>query len=443
MAAAAGAAAAVAAAGEPIVEVLDALELASLVRRTPTLDGAVPLRAAQACVPLLEGNAYGLHVRLSRALVLERRLGRAPRVRAEDPRVDERLSAARKAALPRLVAQGLVSPAWARAFERSLAFEQGGVLHVFTGLLVRPPAGAWLRVGTSANRRSTFYDLDEVFVPDEGGFVPLVLSLRPRVAGPLRLDAEVATLSCVVPDRAAEAGPLTRAAAEAHATFYDAAYFAHKKGQSTRKYRKLAPDRARAAEDDGRPIRVVEAGPVAYALARRDRVLSAHAATPGRSASGGVTAIDFLPLLPFEAAWDGLSLTLSYDRAELATKARALEEAWASTLGRAFVDEHRGALLYLTKYFTQHPPGEPHFFVKPWAFVHTPPGWSSLVDGPLGEGFEVMRGVVQTDWFHAAPAVFRVFAARSRVGMRAPIVSVLPFPRSLASPSARAVGWPA
>jgi class 3 adenylate cyclase len=46
--------------------------------------------------------------------------------------------------------------------------------------------------------------------------------------------------------------------------------------------------------------------------------------------------------------------------------------------------------------------------VKPWAFTQTPAGWSSLLDGLHGDGYDVMRGVVSTDRFFATPAVFRV-----------------------------------
>src|SRR5262249_51109484 len=50
-----------------IGEVLDILGgLVRLTRRSPTLDGSVPLRVARACLPLLEGNAYGLQLVLTR-----------------------------------------------------------------------------------------------------------------------------------------------------------------------------------------------------------------------------------------------------------------------------------------------------------------------------------------------------------------------------------------
>jgi hypothetical protein len=71
--------------------------------------------------------------------------------------------------------------------------------------------------------------------------------------------------------------------------------------------------------------------------------------------------------------------------------------------------------------------------VKPWALTATPPGWSCLLDGIHGDGYDVLRGVVATDVFHATPAVFRVHreGAAVRVAEDAPLLRVIPVPRSL------------
>ena len=95
-------------------------------------------------------------------------------------------------------------------------------------------------------------------------------------------------------------------------------------------------------------------------------------------------------------------------------------------------DRHPGALLYLTKYFTPHPPGEPNFFVKPASLLETSPGVSTLLDGVCGAGYDVLRGVVRTDGFHATPAVFQVAPGRSiAVARGTPLVEMFPIPRDL------------
>jgi hypothetical protein len=409
-----------------------------LERRGPTIEGSVAVRAAQACVPFLEGNAFGLQLSTRHPIVIERRLGRSAKITSLE---GAQLSTLHAAALPRLVAHGHVGERWARGFEKSPLHESRGILRLFTGLLVRAPEGSWLRISATANRRSVAYEIDEVFVAPEDGLVPLVLSIRPRLDGPLRLDGEIATLALVQPGLAIEEKDLEgdRAIGEAHASFYDPAYFSTKKGDTTRKYKRLVAHATKDAEDAA--SRVVRAGPVSYAIETRDACLTRdHLAPVARSP--GVRVIGFDSLLAFDVAWDGMSVTIDFDREALARHARSLERTWTGVYGARFMEEHRGALLYLTKYFTPHPHGEAHFFVKPWAFVATPPGISSLVEGMHGEGWDVLRGVVATDMFHAAPAVFLLRRAGERVRVREGqrLVDVIPFPRALDT-KVRTVEW--
>jgi hypothetical protein len=412
-----------------MIEVLEAFALATLTRRSATLDGSVPVRAAQACVPLLEGNAYGLQLRLSRPITIERRLGRKPRVIGE---------LAHAAALPRLVAHGYVGEAWRRAFADGPLFEHRGVLYLFTGLLARASAATVLRVSANANRRNLLFDVDPVLISDDA-LTPIVLPIRTK-ASTLRLDGELATLGAFQPDRAIERVHLRDApdAGRAHVEFYDAQYFANKKGESTKKYRKLVSKLD--DEPDQGPTRVVEAGPVALSIERLDRFLSPTSPTPVRR-DVGVSSVGFDALLSFEATFDGHALHVTRDEALLARDVRKLERLWNEVYGEGFVQKHRGALFYLTKYFTPHPHGEPHFFVKPWAFVQTPEGVSSLIEGALGDGWEVMRGVVATDVFHAAPAVFRVHRVGVPVRVRegARLINLLPIPRAMLEPRTRAL----
>ena len=70
--------------------------------------------------------------------------------------------------------------------------------------------------------------------------------------------------------------------------------------------------------------------------------------------------------------------------------------------------------------------------MKPWAFTETPRGWSSVLDGIRGEGYDVMRGVVWTDRFHATPAVFDVVPMRVvKVPLGAPLLEVFAIPRNI------------
>ncbi len=136
--------------------------------------------------------------------------------------------------------------------------------------------------------------------------------------------------------------------------------------------------------------------------------------------------------MSFTAHFDGNTLAIEPDRKALALGASAIRAELEAALGEGFDVLHKGAVLYLTKYFTPHPNGEPHFFVKPWAFTSTPRGWSTEIEGMRGDGWDVMRGVVWTDRFHATPAVFAMQASRRvRIAEGAPLLDALAVPRSV------------
>ncbi|MGK3973032.1 hypothetical protein WMF38_15140 [Sorangium sp. So ce118] len=467
---------AVAAAGEACFEVLDALGLCRLTRRTGDLDGAVPLRVAKACVPLLEGNAFGLQIALARPIEVQRRLGSLRAEPAGEGR--EALLRAHRAALPRLVSQGFLAPegAWHRALRGGLAWAcRTGLgpprLRLWTGLLVRPDPGVWLRVAGAANRRNVLIEVSEAYLADESAFVPLVVELRLRDEAPrsLRLEGEIGCIAPVRPDVEIEACALADApeVGRAHADFYDARYFAVKKGEVTRKYRRLVGGKAGAGDRKARAgegsaggaggavgavgavgaggagsaggasaarARLVVAGPGAPEIDEVAEVTTAAGPDPVPWRGGArLASVVVRNAVPFRATFDGHTLAVAPEAPRLAEGAAAVERTFAQVYGDDFLAENRGALWYLTKYFTPHPPGEPHFFVKPWAFTRTPPGWSSLLEGVHGDGYDVMRGVVATDAFFATPAVFHVrrIGAPIEVPEGAPLLRVLPIPRDL------------
>ncbi|WP_441287983.1 hypothetical protein ACSRUE_38935 [Sorangium sp. KYC3313] len=458
---AAAAAVVVAAAGDARFEVLDALGLCRLTRRTGDLDGAVPLRVAKACVPLLEGNAFGLQITLARPIEVRRRLGSLRAEPAGEHR--EALARAHRAALTRLVSQGFLAPegAWHRALRGGLAWTcRKGLgpprLRLWTGLLVRPDPGLWLRVAGAANRRNALIEVSEAYLADDGAFVPLVVELRVRDEAPqrLQLEGEIGCIAPVLPDVQIEACSLADApeVGRAHAEFYDARYFAVKKGQVTRKYRRLVAgtaggrnasaggESAGGESADGESagparVRLVVAGPAAPEITEVTEVTTAAGPdpVPWRGGARRLASIVVRNAVPFRATFDGHTLAVAPDAPRLADGAAAVERTFAQTFGDDFIAANRGALWYLTKYFTPHPPGEPHFFVKPWAFTWTPPGWSSLLDGVHGDGYDVMRGVVATDAFFATPAVFHVrrLGAPIEVPEGAALLRIVPIPRDL------------
>lgn len=405
-------------------EVLDALGWCRLHRRAADLDGSIPLRAARACVPLLEGNAYGWQLGAVRPIAITRR-------RASWILADDAMMRAARACIPYLAAHGYLHGQWPTLLaDGPLSSARGfaGALGWWTGLLVRAGA-APLRVTHAGNRRSRDVDLDDVVVTEPTRWVPLVLELRPRDNASFRLGAEIATLAPVSSAVPLQVATLAehRAFGEAHLGFFDRAYFDDKRVGPTKKYRGLlaqaADERSTATGAEQVAIAAL-AGPTAVTLETASRV---HGADGPAAGDGAVRRFVVRNLVGFTARDDGLAVHIEPDRGALDRLAGAIEATWRAVFGAAVVDQHRGALWYLTKYFTPHVAGEPHFFVKPPALFSTPAGWSLLVDGIHGRGYDVMRGVVRTDRFHAAPAVFALDrGATVEVSAGTPLCRLLP-----------------
>jgi hypothetical protein len=425
---------------EPALEVLDALGgLCRLERRDRTLDGSVPLRVVQGCVPFLEGNAFGFQVVLTKELLLERRLRGWGVVTSP---LGGQLELRLQGAIPRLRTQGFLGASWARVLSRGVLWSEGNPFHpklrLWTGLLVRPLGGLWLRLSSPTNRRNVRVSMEPLYFHDGEGFTPLVMDFEPVGSGHLRLAGEIATIAPVAPRATFDVLPLARApeVGEAHGAFYDAAYFRTKKGDITRKYRKLVGHQPEVEAPGAASCRLIEAGPSEYEVREVGPFLGSNASSPTptpEQGQGRLQEVIFRNLIPFRVSYDGHTVAVDPDREALEAGARAVERCFAEALGPAFPKEHQGALWYLTKYFTPHPAGEAHFFVKPWSFVTTPPGWSCLLDGIHGGGYDILRGVVSTDLFHATPAVFWLHQLHTSIEVPRgkPLLRVLPVPRAL------------
>lgn len=466
--------------------VADALDgLFRLERRSPTLRGSVPLRVAQACVPLLQGNAFGWQVVLPDKWPLVR----GPLGWSLDL-ADDALASLRQRyqqGLARALSAGwlqtgspwhqfLMENALFLTAQRRLGRQPQLVL--WTGLFVQPDRGLGLRLLSVGNRRSHSFLLQEALYasndvspspspspsPKDGSLIPLCLQLslasEARRSPRLLLGGELACLA-VMPLSSTFA---VRSLAEckevgrAHCAFFDASYFRHKEGSATRRYRKQVqvrpkdspawppPPTTSSSEDAWGPRlngEVIVAGPTEFELVAEDHVITPSGPQPTLRSPHAprLQHVMFRNLIDFSAHFDGASVRIDFDSDDLAKKAQPLWQAFRRLYGAAFVEQHPGALLYLSKYFTTHPPGEPHFFVKPWAFTRTDAGCSVLVDGYPGSGYEVLRGVIACDQFHATPAVFSVQRSDEalQIAARTPLLRVWALPRPLLSTAYRTI----
>ena len=222
--------------------VADALDgLFRLERRSPTLRGSVPLRVAQACVPLLQGNAFGWQLVLPQKWSLRR--GSLGYTLDLD---DDTLAGLRQRyqqGLRRALSAGWLRDGgpWHRFLTEQALFlapprrlGRKPVLTLWTGLLVRPERGLGLRLLAVGNRRSHSWLLSETLYaatesatesatasPGDPGLIPLCLSLSlsPAAQGSARvpLGGELACLAVMPEYREMGYGDQLRSHVEARA----------------------------------------------------------------------------------------------------------------------------------------------------------------------------------------------------------------------------------
>jgi hypothetical protein len=369
------------------IEVLDALGAFTLARRDGTLGGSVPLRAAQACSPMLEGNAYGLHLAPTKPFTLRRTFRGLV--------ADDTFVRACKAVVPILRVRGLLTDDEAKRASLGIVRRKGSY-ELFTGLLVKSPKNVLLRLLSAQARASKALGIEPVTLSCAERLTPLFVRFSARAGlSLLRLESELATLAPIsephIPVEEAD-DDAREALLRTHAAFYDRAYFdAKAQGEVTRKYRRMV---ARSQNHAGASVEAPHATLASFGVG----VLQPDE-------SGAILA---RAPFDFEAMFDGASVTIDADPRERRAYAEAVARSITPLLER-LEHKHPGAQLYFSKYFTPHPHGEPHFFVKPPALLATPPGWSTLVEGRMFSASEVMRGVVSTDRFFAVPQVFHLF----------------------------------
>lgn len=340
-----------------------------VLRRTPTLDGNVPLRAASACAPYLAGNAFGAVLATAAPIVVRRGL-----------RAIEATSGVR-----------------ARSIDgRTVA------LSIDTGLAVAPADGVIVVVERAYNRRDRRVAIEPSEIAAARAPTPIVLEVRLALGrgDEARLDGELATLSpfAVAPEVRWLQGVDARPLARAHLDFFDRAYFEDKREGPTRKYRtSIASTKPPARDDEG-------------ACAIELALLGGARPRVTRSAAG-VLRVELAVELPITLTFHGQRIEPRLDRAALARRAEGIAASLRALFGEEIRDD-TGALLYFTSYVTAHTAGDPHLFFKPATLLRTPPGWHTVLDGPAHDAWEGLRGVVASDRFHAIPAVVEMLPGR-------------------------------
>jgi len=191
----------------------------------------------------------------------------------------------------------------------------------------------------------------------------------------------------------------------------------------------------RPARVDGSARPTASGGPTPE-IVRVDRVLGPSSTTPVAAPDGAALAVvRFHNAVPFTAHYDGNTLALAPDARALATGARAIEDELARTLGADFRAANQGSVL------PHAPSARRAALLREAVGLHGDP--RRLVEHHRGRpgtqlGRDAWRGVVWTDRFHATPAVFSLQVGRRvQIAAGAPLLDVVPFPRSLAARASR------
>jgi hypothetical protein len=422
--------------GDVAGEVMDALGGLFLLRkRSATLDGSAPVKAVQFCPPFVQGNEAGFQLLPGDATLVRSARGQVA-VGFTESLQEKVAGPGYQAVVARLAADGVL-PArgyWHRRLARSAYWKQGGKLFLWTGLLVRPSAGVWLLLTGAFNRRCSV-DVQEHVIPDAGGFVPLVVTLE--LASVRKkdtwLEKELACLLPIRPGVTFTTRPLaeTPAVGRAYVDYFDERWDGYGPGRYLGAYRKLTVKES-AEEPAGSAAcdLVIAGGPALHRVRSFDRFATPAGWVrdyPGRER---LQWVEVRNIFQVEGLWDGDALRDLVGETPAAVA--AMVEAWT----RLYGDRAARALArHLTAYArSTHGPriGEPYLTFTPWAFVTTPPGWSSVVDGAHFPRLDGMRGVISTDSYHGLFEVWQfVETGRFAIPRGAPLMRVLPVPRDL------------
>ena len=416
--------------GNACLEVIDALDgLFEFVKRSPTLDGSIPLSAAQGCKPFLDGNAAGFHLRFRNPAAIQTAGDAVLRLDSESR---EKIVHEYSSRIERLIRRGILSKDgyWHRELRAGFVWQKGNTLFLWSGFLVRPAAHVWLLVSGAFNRRC-HVRLVEYVIADNADFVPVVLrldlsSLRP---GTTWLDTELACLVPLSPNVNFSVCALheRKEIGRAWCSFYDSHYLESRGARKyVGRYRSVTSHEPMASTNGTAECQLVIAGGARLHQIKTFNTFMTSSGWSRRHAQKN--RLHFIVVrnigdLTFR--WDG---TTSRDLHADIRGAEELLRNWVALYG----SENLQSIAWLAQYSFAAQHGLPHLPITPWVFAVTPPGWSSLIDSYDFPGLDGMRGVISSDMYFGVPPLWQYQkTGRFKIPRGAPLARVLPVPRSL------------
>jgi hypothetical protein len=416
------------------MDVIKVLDFFSIEKRSETLNGSIPLRAAQGCKPLLDGNSAGFHLRLTEPAVIRKSPDGAMLVLTDEGY--EKATEAYSAKIEQLIERGLLVKGgyWHKELNKGFGWQRNHVLYIWTGYLVRPASGVCLLVSGAFNRRC-LVNLIEYVIADDASFVPLILqldlsSLRTRETW---LDTELACLVPMQPNVSFSILPLKQQpeVGQAWCDFYDPTYLEPRgEGKYIGRYRKFAAVKPKTGASEKAECQLIVAGgPNIHKITTFDRFVTRD----GRSRTHPTKH-----LLQFAVVGNMCDVKGRWDNsnfrdisAEVPHEKQRFRDTWIELYGEKNLASVEWLMEYAHPTYGPHR-GEPYFGVTPWVFAVTPPGWSSVLDGFHLKRLDGMRGVIATDTYFGVPPLWQIERpGRLSVSKGTPLARVLPVPRHL------------
>jgi hypothetical protein len=417
---------------KPAFELYDALgEFFLLQSRSATLDGSIPLRAAQHCIPYTEGCSAGLQLipPLLELKIKKKRKFEIATLNPPDPQFYEET-------LHFLRHNGILSDHWWHILENGPVWDQGDKAYIWTGYMIRPVEDTWILNGGAYNRRAQVKTIDLIYA-DSKNFQPLfcALDLSEMKPGSYQIAAELGCLLGLQPGIEVKVAPLENSTAEVKTVcdFFDDQYYEQKKTKpATGKYRALKSSKNKplqASSKKGKPeILLVDMLGSPYTLDTFKNFVTSLGIGADRKLSETFKFIILKSSFSAKLDWDGTYWQTKVKAHPLTEKLIQIWTKIGSAAGERFANT--------IAEFVWLPAGTESFFnVAPWVLLKTPPGWSSVYDGIHFENAEGLRGVVRTDQLYQVSGVYRLINGPTlSIKKGSSLMRILPIPRNLLNP---------
>lgn len=414
-----------------VFDVIDVLDTFFELRpRSNTLRGNAPVRAVQACPPYVEGCGFGFELFYrGEGLALHPDQNGSLQVTMLDALADGfNYSSVVEPLFQREVLSN--TSRWHAQLRDNWWWTVGDVVHVWTGLLVRPREGYWLRTTELFNAPHLQLSVAEDLFHDSQHFSPLVLQLRLQNTDRTLIRDAIASISPL-----AQVAPVTADVLAHHdevgqrvIEYYDDAYFEAKLSHPpTRKYAKWLRQKHPAHQ----PV-AVSVAVVAHRGAL-DRVQCESFCSGDDPSIAGPGYFRCLAPADMQLRFLGKTYDVAMGEQWAPVYEQTLQ-AWETIherCGRQYVDN----MTFAGECPVHLAAGPPALVatIDPLVSFRTPEGWSMLFEGSsqtIGHG---LRGLIRSDCFHTGAFAFEFFQPPLQIAVQAAqaIGTAIPIPNEL------------